>query len=89
MVVLTKCDFKPMEPGEEPGMPSFEVQGSQGEVSFEGTISVELDGREIHWEGTPDLYAIDPDTNIMCEIIDEINGKHPDVWKEGEQAHGF
>jgi hypothetical protein len=92
-VTLEQCEFIPMQEGEIAGMPTFHVRGKlelpDGQVQqFDGNISIETDGRDIEWEGTPETPEFaDWETNALGDIADAI-WKTP-AWKEAEAAHGL
>jgi len=92
MLTLTKCVFVPMAEDETPGSPTFAVEGDQDGKAFKGEVSVELDGRDIEWQGTPSMPEMatwESPGHVLSDIVDEIAAKHPDLWKEAEEAHGF
>ena len=68
-------------------MPSFEVEGDNDGQPFRGIISVELDGRDIDWRGTPSIEVLDFATNVLSEIVEEIFTKFEPVWKQAGDAH--
>lgn len=60
-IKINKVTLVPSEEDEEPGMPTFLVEGIwEGEV-FAYNVSVELDGRDADWEHVSGSDPNDPD----------------------------
>ena len=49
-IALNSAELVPTEKDEEPGMPSFRVDGSMDGVPFKGVLSLEIDGRDVDYE---------------------------------------
>lgn len=72
-------------------MPSFKVRGTikkdEGDA-FEGTLSIELDGREVHYEP---VSGVDPTGAEYYEGSNDLYslvGQSP-AWKEAEAQEGY
>lgn len=60
-IKINKVTFVPEEEGNEPGMPTFRVDGTWKGEMFEYDVSVELDGRDADWELVSGSDPNDPD----------------------------
>jgi len=86
MTTIESAVYKPLEQDEQPGMPTFRVKGVYDGAPFEGELSVEVDGRDIEWKGTPDPDGPDWNSGMCAAIIEELWSLP--AWEDARSEHG-
>jgi hypothetical protein len=85
-ITVNKVTLVPAEEDEEPGMPTFLVEGTWEGEAFAYNVSVELDGRDADWEHVSGSDPNDPDDDQDFEewMEDGTVAVYDAIYESGE-----